>query len=140
MRGRRCPMLMAHYFLKKGLGGKQDFLKFQRRFGTTCQDTGEDPSEYRDGLPWNRHKRRRVAKARGVVVHLFSGRLSKEWQDWNPGNSIEVLTLDVEPGADQNLDSAAVSAYLWNLAVNQKKLFHVRFGSSWAPGMLYRSL
>ena len=83
---------------------------------------GEDPSEYRDGLPWNRHKRRRVAKARGVVVHLFSGRLSREWQDWNPGNGIEVLTLDMEQGADQNLHSAAVWAYLWNLAVNQKIL------------------
>ena len=74
---------------------KTKFPEVSDRVWDYMTGQGEDPSEYRDGLPWNRHKRRRVAMARGVVVHLFSGRLSKEWQDWNPGNGIEVLTLDV---------------------------------------------
>ena len=31
-------------------------------------------------LPWNRHERRRVRRAREVVIHLFSGDTKKYWQ------------------------------------------------------------
>ena len=43
-------------------------------------------------LPFNRHKRRRVARAKRVVVHLFSGK-----QKWHfPSRDVEVLELDFE--------------------------------------------
>ena len=33
-----------------------------------------------EGLPWNRHERRRVRRAKEVVIHLFSGDSKKFWQ------------------------------------------------------------
>ena len=40
-----------------------------------------------EGLPWNRHERRRVRKAKEVIIHLFSGDSRKFWQKELEGES-----------------------------------------------------
>ena len=51
-------------------------------------------------LPWNRHERRRVRKAREVVVHLFSGDTKKFWQRELESEGRAVLCVDtvIDPG------------------------------------------
>ena len=65
-------------------------------------------------LPFNRHKRRRLARAKGVVVHLFSGK-----QKWHfPSRDVEVLELDLKKGGD--LHNSSVWKYLLHLAAEGK--------------------
>ena len=65
-------------------------------------------------LPFNRHKRRRLARAKRVVVHLFSGK-----QKWHfPSRDVEVLELDLKKGGD--LHDSSVWKYLLHLAAEGK--------------------
>ena len=65
-------------------------------------------------LPFNRHKRRRLARAKRVVVHLFSGK-----QKWHfPSRDVEVLELDLTKGGD--LHNSSVWKYLLHLAAEGK--------------------
>ena len=59
--------------------------------------------------------RRRWEKSRGLVVHLFAGKDAREWrrEDWK---GYEVITIDMEENARQNLHDAALWGYLWYLA------------------------
>ena len=68
----------------------------------------EDPQMNHD-LPWNRHKRRRLLTSKGVIVHLFAGEKAKEWRR-NPINGIEVITLDITEGRNQDLHNRS-----WNM-------------------------
>ena len=42
---------------------------------------GAFKQDFHKVLPWNRRARRRVEQARGVVLHLFSGKDQSFWQD-----------------------------------------------------------
>ena len=65
-------------------------------------------------LPFNRHKRQRAARAKKVVLHLFSG--SQQWHF--PGRDVEVLELDLKKGGD--LHNPSVWKYLLHLAAEGK--------------------
>ena len=79
---------------------------------------GQDqPWKSMGALPWNRHKRRRIWKSRGVVLHLFAGRDHKPWEAWQQ-QGYEVLCLDIQRGGD--LHQPAIWAFLWELATSNK--------------------
>ena len=64
-------------------------------------------------LPWNRAQRRRRAQAKAIVIHLYAGEASKDWEkDWPLG--VEIITLDVRDG--QNVHDPATWKYIWDLA------------------------
>ena len=69
-----------------------------------------------ESLPWNRHERRRVRKAREVVVHLFSGDTKKFWQRELESEGRAVLCVDtvIDPG--MNILRDDVFAYLLEIA------------------------
>ena len=68
-------------------------------------------------LPWNRHKRRRLWKSRGIILHLFAGEDHRPWEVWQQ-RGYEILCLDVKKGGD--LHCPAVWAFLWELASSGK--------------------
>ena len=61
-------------------------------------------------LPWNRGTRRRVHRAKAVIIHLFSGKGSEWKKGWPDG--VEVLTLDVRENPKQDLHNPRVWSYL----------------------------
>ena len=64
-------------------------------------------------LPWNRAPRRRHAQAQAIVIHLYAGEASKDWEkDWPLG--VEIITLDVRDG--QYVHDPASWKYMWDLA------------------------
>ena len=56
-----------------------------------------------EGLPWNRHERRRVRRAKEVVIHLFSGDSKKFWQKELEAESRAVLCIDTVIDQGMNL-------------------------------------
>lgn len=78
---------------------------------------GQDVVPEGSSLPWNRHQRRRHRKAKGIVIHLFSGgrETSKQWsQGWS--SDVEAITLDVESNPQENLHHEAIWGYMCHLA------------------------
>ena len=69
-----------------------------------------------EGLPWNRHERRRVRKAKEVVIHLFSGDSKQFWQKELEAENRVVICVDtvIHPGL--NLLRDDVFAYLLDIA------------------------
>ena len=64
-------------------------------------------------LPWDRRVRKRLNKAKEVIIHLFAGsrQSARKWQKgWPPG--IEVLTVDTADCERQDLHRPEVWAYL----------------------------
>ena len=79
---------------------------------------GQDrPWKTLGSLPWNRHKRRRMWKSRGVVLHLFAGADHRPWEAWQQ-QGYEVLCMDIKKGGD--LHNPAVWAFLWELASSNR--------------------
>ena len=74
---------------------------------------GESWKDHAVGLPWNRHRRRRLWRCRGVILHLFSGRNPKHWAELEQAGYM-VITVDTLQGVD--LHDAATWAFLWELA------------------------
>ena len=70
-------------------------------------------------LPWNRRKRRSLEKAERVVLHLFSGRDEKCWQQLEDGRT-QVLCVDVLLHGGSDLNNDNVFRYLLDLAVRGK--------------------
>jgi hypothetical protein len=68
-------------------------------------------------LPWNRHKRRRLLKAK--VLHIFSGADHKYWEERCSNGSTEVLCVDLQGPVPANLHDKNVYAYLVSLYVQQ---------------------
>jgi len=54
-------------------------------------------------LPWNRHKRRRLLKAKRIILHIFSGPDSKYWEKQCASADTEVLCVDTEGPHPANL-------------------------------------
>ena len=65
-------------------------------------------------LPWNRHVRRRLERAKGIVIHLFAGENPGWWRKhWPQG--IECLTVDPKENPKQDLHNPEIWAYLMYL-------------------------
>ena len=69
-----------------------------------------------EGLPWNRHERRRVRRAKEVVIHLFSGDSKKFWQRELEAESRAVLCIDTVIDQGMNLLRDDIFSYLLDLA------------------------
>ena len=65
-----------------------------------------------DRVPWNRRIRKRVKKARQVVLHLFSGDTDRFWQSELAAGGREVLCVDTQIHSGQDLLSDDVMSYL----------------------------
>ena len=63
-------------------------------------------------LPWNRHKRRRLRRAKHVVIHLFSGPDQGYWDRRCATSTTEVLCVDTTCSTPANLHDRNVYAYL----------------------------
>ena len=74
---------------------------------------GESWRDHSSSLPWNRHRRRRLWKSKGIIVHLFSGRNHKQRDELEQAGYV-VLTVDTLHGID--LHDAATWAFIWELA------------------------
>ena len=68
-------------------------------------------------VPWNRAQRRKHAAAKAIVIHLYAGEASKEWNEHWP-SGVEMITLDVRDG--QNIHDIATWAYLWKICGSGK--------------------
>jgi hypothetical protein len=82
-------------------------------------------------LPWNRRVRKRLRKAKGVIIHLFAGsrQSAREWQKgWPPG--IEILTVDTADSDQQNLHRPEVWAFSRTCGANSPNC-----GNYWRPAM-----
>eukprot|EP00913_Durusdinium_trenchii_P002203 g2035.t1 len=69
-----------------------------------------------EGLPWNRHERRRVRKAKEVVIHLFSGDSKQFWQKELEAENRVVLCVDTVINPAMNLLRDDIFAYLLDIA------------------------
>ena len=74
---------------------------------------GDSWRDHAASLPWNRHRRRRLWRSRGVILHLFSGRNFKQWAELEQEGYV-VLTIDTLQGVD--LHEASIWAFIWELA------------------------
>ncbi|CAK9080955.1 unnamed protein product, partial [Durusdinium trenchii] len=69
-----------------------------------------------EGLPWNRHERRRVRKAKEVIIHLFSGDSRKFWQKELEAENRVVLCIDTVIDQGLNLVRDDIYSFLLDLA------------------------
>eukprot|EP00435_Cladocopium_sp_Y103_P036407 s1805_g9.t1 len=69
-------------------------------------------------LPWNRRKRRRLDRAKHVVVHLFSVPDHKFWEQQCASADTEVLCVDTEGPIPANLHDKNIFAYLLTLCAS----------------------
>lgn len=79
-----------------------------------------DSQEGIDGalLPWNRRKRRRLAQAKQVVVHLFSGPDQRFWEKKLSTGGMEVLCVDISANIAADLHDDHVFRYLLTLSAS----------------------
>ena len=72
-------------------------------------------------LPWNRRKRRRVHRAKNVVVHVFAGENHQWWEKQCSSRDTEVLCVDIIGGpVKANLLDPNIYAYLLGIAGSGK--------------------
>ena len=69
-------------------------------------------------LPWNRHKRRRLRRAKHLVIHLFSGPDQAYWDRSCATSTTEVLCVDVTSNTPANLHDRNVYGYLLALCAS----------------------
>ena len=69
-------------------------------------------------LPWNRRKRRRVERAKQIVLHLFSGPDSKYWERALQKGNVEVLCVDLQAEVAADIHDDMVFKYLLSLAAS----------------------
>eukprot|EP00913_Durusdinium_trenchii_P015946 g14985.t1 len=69
-------------------------------------------------LPWNRRKRRRLAQAKQIVLHLFSGPDNKYWEKTLQQNGVEVLCVDLQAAVAADLHDDNVYRFLLALAAS----------------------
>ena len=69
-------------------------------------------------LPWNRRKRRRLAKAANIVIHVFSGDDAKFWERHLSNSNTEVLCVDLLGDCKADLLDRNVYGYLLQFAAS----------------------
>ena len=69
-------------------------------------------------LPWNRRKRRRLSKAKHIIVHVFSGEDSQFWERQLNTSTTKVLCVDLQDSCKANLMDRHVFGYLLMLAAS----------------------
>ena len=69
-------------------------------------------------LPWNRRTRRRISRAKNVVLHVFSGEDHQFWERQLRTPTTEVLCVDLQGGCAANLMDKHVYGYLLMLAAS----------------------
>ena len=77
-------------------------------------------------LPWNRRKRRRLARAKNIVMHVFSGDNPQFWERRLSTATTEVLCIDIQGGCSANLMDKHV--YSFALAVAASGRLRVLLG------------
>ena len=75
---------------------------------------GQNGGGYVHQLPFNRHRRRQLETAKGVIVHLFAGTAVK-WDDLR-STGYEVLCLDILKNDKEDLHNPSLWGYLCRLA------------------------
>ena len=71
-------------------------------------------------LPWNRRTRRRIQKAKEVILHLYSGPDAKFWEKELETADRVVLCINLELGEGQDVGKDSVMAYLMELCASGK--------------------
>ena len=74
--------------------------------------------DFEASLPWNRHKRRRLRKAKNVVIHVFSGPGESFWNKQCSTATTEVLCVDLLCGTPASLMDRHVYAYVLTLCAS----------------------
>ena len=69
-------------------------------------------------LPWNRRKRRRLARASNIIVHVFAGENPKFWENQLSTATTEVICVDLLGGCKADLMDRNVYGYLLQLAAS----------------------
>ena len=69
-------------------------------------------------LPWNRHKRRKLDKAKNIILHLFSGADKKYWDKQCSTATTEVLCIDTSGLTPANSHDRNVFGYLLSLCAS----------------------
>ena len=69
-------------------------------------------------LPWNRRRRRRVERAKKIVIHLFSGPDSGYWEKALCHEDVEVLCVDLQAPVSADLHDDQIYLYLLSLAAS----------------------
>jgi hypothetical protein len=79
-----------------------------------------DPLQLEDfgALPWNRRKRRRLARASNIVIHVFAGDNPKFWENQLSTATTEVICVDLLGGCKADLMDRNVYGYLLQLAAS----------------------
>ena len=75
---------------------------------------GQNGGGYVHQWPFNRHRRRQLETAKGVIVHLFAGTAVK-WDDLR-STGYEVFCLDILKNDKEDLHNPALWGYLCRLA------------------------
>lgn len=71
-------------------------------------------------VPWSRHKRRRLQKAKHVLLHVFSGDDPQYWERQLSTASTAVLCVDLQGGCHANLLDKHVYGFLLTIAAPGK--------------------
>ena len=69
-------------------------------------------------LPWNRHRRRRLMKAKNIILYLFSGPDQKFWEKRCNTDTTEVLCTDTCGTTPVNLHDKNVFGFLLALCAS----------------------
>lgn len=69
-------------------------------------DAGREPR----GLPWNRAKRKRLRRAKHIVLHFYSGLNTKFWEKKLSTGDTEVLCVDILSNSKADVLDDGVSA------------------------------
>ena len=69
-------------------------------------------------IPWNRHKRRRLQRAKHIVLHLFSGPNQRYWEHQCSAADTEVLCVDIDSSVPANILDKNVFAFLLSLCAS----------------------
>ena len=69
-------------------------------------------------LPWNRRRRRRLQRAKNIIIHLFSGPDQKFWEKRCNTDTTEVLCIDTCGSTPVNLHDKNVFGFLLALCAS----------------------
>ena len=69
-------------------------------------------------MPWNRRKRRRLSRAKNVVLHVFSGDNPQYWERAFSTSTTEVLCVDLLDGHRANLLDRYTYGFLLAIAAS----------------------